>query len=353
MRDAFTRGAILLGLVVASLAIGLPLQTAGLSSATLFAGLAIGAAVALATSQVRVFPKPVVRAAHGGVGVVVASSVSYTALDSFTTTWSFVLVAVTVTLLLGFLGAWLFFVVTKSSDVTSLLAMLPGGAAGVSALSSELGADDRVVSVSQYTRLLIVVLSLPLIATPLGAVASAGDGPAFDLLAPIDPTGLALVVVTILVGGWGASKLKIPASWLLGPLIVGVMFAAFLPGLWSPPAQLTPIVFAIVGLVIGLTFDRASFKAVAAVVPWVAAIAVVLIAATFLASTLAADIWGIDRLDAYLATAPGGVYAVAAYAATSADDSALVMATQTARLLAVLALTPLLAWGLRQRRRPR
>jgi uncharacterized membrane protein AbrB (regulator of aidB expression) len=51
----------------------------------------------------------------------------------------------------------------------------------------------------------------------------------------------------------------------------------------------------------------------------------------------------VDGLTAYLATTPGGLFAVLATAADSGSDTTYVMAVQLVRLLVILAFTPLLA----------
>ena len=57
----------------------------------------------------------------------------------------------------------------------------------------------------------------------------------------------------------------------------------------------------------------------------------------------------VDGLTAYLATTPGGLFAVLAAAADSGSEITFVMALQLVRLLAILALTPALAAWLRRR----
>ena len=67
------------------------------------------------------------------------------------------------------------------SPLTGMLALTAGGASGLTAISRELGGDDRVVAVVQYLRVGIVTGTLPLVvalaaapgSSPLAAGASA------------------------------------------------------------------------------------------------------------------------------------------------------------------------------------
>ena len=51
------------------------------------------------------------------------------------------------------------------SPATGAFALIAGGASGIVALARELGADDRVVTIVQYLRVLLVLLAMPLVTT--------------------------------------------------------------------------------------------------------------------------------------------------------------------------------------------
>jgi uncharacterized membrane protein AbrB (regulator of aidB expression) len=58
---------------------------------------------------------------------------------------------------------------------------------------------------------------------------------------------------------------------------------------------------------------------------------------------------GAGELDAYLATTPGGLYAVLATATSSGADATFVLAVQVLRVFVMLLIAPLLARILRAR----
>ena len=82
--------------------------------------------------------------------------------------------------------------------------------------------------------------------------------------------------------------------------------------------------------------------------PVVVLIVLALIAATAGLGALLAWLTPVDALTAYLATTPGGLFAVLAIAADAGADSTYVMAVQLLRLLLILAALPLLARWLRR-----
>ena len=75
-----------------------------------------------------------------------------------------------------------------------------------------------------------------------------------------------------------------------------------------------------------------------------------MIAATAATGALLAWATPVDGLTAYLATTPGGLFAVLSTAADAGSDVTYVLAVQLCRLLVILALTPLLARWLSARR---
>jgi len=104
-----------------------------------------------------------------------------------------------------------------------------------------------------------------------------------------------------------------------------------------------------IGLQVGLRFTRESLKAVAALLPLALAAIVVLIVASAGLGVLLARATGASMLDGYLATTPGGLYAVLATAVGSGSDVTFVLMVQVARLFVMLFSAPLLARALAAR----
>ena len=83
--------------------------------------------------------------------------------------------------------------------------------------------------------------------------------------------------------------------------------------------------------------------AIARMLPTVLALTIGMVAATALVGAVLAWATPVDGLTAYLATTPGGLFAVLSTAADAGSDVTYVLAVQLCRLLVILALTPLLA----------
>jgi uncharacterized membrane protein AbrB (regulator of aidB expression) len=74
--------------------------------------------------------------------------------------------------------------------------------------------------------------------------------------------------------------------------------------------------------------------------PMVLFVTVLVVGLCGLIGVLLAEVSGASQIDAYLATSPGGLPVVLATATGIADDVTLVVAGQSARLLAALVLIP-------------
>jgi uncharacterized protein len=197
------------------------------------------------------------------------------------------------------------------------------------------------VAFMQYARVLVITMLTPLLVPLLfpGAhsAAGTGEGPLLGTLA-----GWALTVGAGAVGALVAVRLRIPAPVLLGPLLLAA--ALTLTGATEDvavPALVREVGFSLIGLYIGLGFEREVLRRIARMlVPVALSIAALLLACFGLAEllTLTADV---KLLDAYLATTPGGLYAVLPIAFGSGADTTFVLAVQGLRLFAMILAAPL------------
>ena len=197
----------------------------------------------------------------------------------------------------------------------------------------------------QYARVLIVVLLTPLLVPIVfsghhvaGASAAGGGGPVFGH--PVDW----LVTVGLAVAGIVLGRLvRPPAATLLGPMILSgaVTLASIGRGFVVPPV-LREVAFAGIGLRIGLRFTVATVRMVGRLlVPVTLCILGLLVACFGLALALAATTPA-SLLDAYLATTPGGLYAVLAVAFGAGANTTFIIAVQGLRVLVMVLLAPVM-----------
>jgi membrane AbrB-like protein len=331
-------------LVALTAPVTLGLALLGVPSPALFAGLLVATGLALAGRAPAQVPASASTAAQAVIGVVIGVLAQPATLGAVARGWLPVLL-VTVGTLVVSMGAGLLMGLRRGvTPLTGMLALTAGGASGLVAVTRELGGDDRVVAVVQYLRVGIVTATMPLVAAlAFGATvtavppAAAGDGAGWV----VDVAFLACCTVA----GLGLARLtRVPAGGLLGPMAVAL--ALSLTGLSfgaNPPTLLVEVAYAVIGWQAGVRFTRPALRLVVGVLPLAAALIVLVVALCAGLGVLLSELTGASPLEGYLATTPGGVYAVLATAISAGGDVTFVVAVQVLRVLVMLLVAPVLA----------
>ncbi len=208
--------AILIGLVlIFSLLLGL----AGLPSPALFGSLAAGLIFALTAPRVPKVPTFTFTFAQAVLGAAIGASLEPSTLVSLRQDWFWVLVSCLGTLLLSVVAGYVLRLRREISTATGVFAMIAGGASGIVAVSRDLGADDRVVAVVQYLRVLIILLGMPLVAQVVFDAAGPSDAQIYDPATTFGQAGaesvlagLAVAAVSLLIGLPLARFIRFPAG---------------------------------------------------------------------------------------------------------------------------------------------
>jgi membrane AbrB-like protein len=316
---------------------GFAADRAGVPSSYLFAAILVGIAIALTRGLE--LPRPVFPAAQAVAGVVVGTYLHTSTLGALGTRWIPVLLVSAATLAITIGAGVLLARIAHVDRATASLGMVAGGASGIVAMADDLGADDRLVAFMQYLRLAVVVLVTPLIVGLAFSGHSSGAVPGGEQLLG-KPGDWAATLAIAAVGAVIGQRFRIPAAAFLGPtLIAAVMTLSGAIDISVPPL-LRETAFAAIGLYIGLRFERSTLRTVARLIPAVLVSIVVLIAGCFALAWVLELTTGVSLLDAYLATTPGGLYAVLPLAFGSGADAGFVLAVQGLRVLVMVLAAP-------------
>lgn len=331
-------------LAVATVAVTIPLTVMGVPSAALFAALVVGIALALLSLAPNRVPRRAGIAAQGVLGVYIATMVQPEAVSALESDWPIVVTVAVATLVLSIVAGALLGIHRDVSPLTGSLALVAGGASGLVSIARELGGDDRVVAVVQYLRVALVTASMPVVVT---LIYHADKSHPVDVSHQTDSApwyvSVAMMVVLIVVGAAAARLVKLPGGGLLGPMALTVVLQ--LTGLsfgLTVPALLVQVGYIVIGWQAGVAFTRDAIRAVGRVLPAAIGLIVVLGVATAGLGVLLADIAGLTPLEGYLATSPGGVYAVLATAAETGSNVTFIIAAQVVRILLMLFAAPFL-----------
>ena len=345
-------------LIAVTVGAAVGLTRLGVPSAALFAALVVGIVLALAGLAPNRVPRRIGIAAQGVLGVYIGTMVHRDAVSALSSDWPIVLAVAVATLVLSVAAGALLGAHRDVSALTGSLALVAGGASGLVAIARELGGDDRVVAVVQYLRVALVTASMPVVValvyhadkTHHTAVSTQTDSAPWYL-------SIAMIVVLVVVGAVGGRLIRLPGAGLLGPLALTVLLqvTGFSFGL-AVPAVLVQAGYMLIGWQAGVAFTRESLRTIGRLLPAAVGLIVVLGVATAALGVLLAHVAGLTPLEGYLATSPGGVYAVLATAVETGSNVTFIIAAQVFRILLMLFAAPLLgravAWisGRRQSR---
>jgi uncharacterized membrane protein AbrB (regulator of aidB expression) len=125
-------------------------------------------------------------------------------------------------------------------------------------------------------------------------------------------------------------------------ITIAAEFSGLLEGL-CVPAMLTQAAALLIVWQTALGLNRASLRAIRRILPSALALIMVLNLAVALLGVALAHVTGLSQLDGYLATSPGGIYAVLGTTLGSDSNVAFVMASQVIRVVLMLVAAPFVA----------
>jgi membrane AbrB-like protein len=219
--------------------------------------------------------------------------------------------------------------VARLDPLTAFFCATPGGLGEMAILGDRAGADLRTISLVHATRILLIVLTVPLTFRLLGYLPPG--------LATAPPVGAELLDLAVLAacgvaGLLGGQLLGVPAAGLLGPMVLSA--AAHLLG-WvhgAPPAWLVAAAQIVIGASIGVRFE--GFPVVRVV--WMMIIGlgltILMLSVTLCFGAGLQAVTGMPLPLLVLAFVPGGLAEMSLIALSLTDDPAFVATNHIVRI---------------------
>jgi membrane AbrB-like protein len=312
----------------------------GFPAATLLGSMFAGIAFGVGGTQLSV-PKPIYTLAQGFAGIFIARSLTPSILVDVAAHWPMLIVMTILTLFCAFFTGWMLNRWGGVPKMPAILGSLPGMSGAMVIIAYERGIDGRVVALMQYTRLASVIAAVSLMTHFLPNL---GAGAAAET-ADIHWSDWPSVLISMLLAASALVAVRfrfLPAAAMLFPMIVGAVLEAsgtFHIVLLDPVIAL---IFAVIGLEVGLKFTRASLSELARMIPAVLISCVALIVLGGLLALLLRLVMPVDPLTALLATAPGSTETVAIVAVAGHAEVSVVLAFQTVRMFVVVLFGPMI-----------
>jgi membrane AbrB-like protein len=152
------------------------------------------------------------------------------------------------------------------------------------------------------------------------------------------------IAVIVVFGAAAGRAMRLPGAALLGPMAITIAleFGGLLEDLDVPVMLVQAAALLIVWQTV-LTFNRESLRAIRRILPSALALIMVLNLVVAGFGVVLANVAGLSQLDGYLATSPGGIYAVLGTTIGSDSNMAFVMASQVIRVVLMLFAAPFVA----------
>jgi membrane AbrB-like protein len=228
-------------------------------------------------------------------------------------------------------------------QATTFFAATPGGLSEMVALSAQLGGDQRAVSLIHGTRVLLIVLTIPFLASLYQQPAQAAP-PALDLLAIAWGPLLALFGFG-LFGYLIAARLRLPAATFVGPLLGSAIAHGTGVIAVQPPYLLMAVAQLVIGTSVGVRFCGFGAARLAGAMLLGAGGTLLMLLITLAFGGALHQLTGQPLALLLLAFIPGGLVEMSLIALGLGADPAFVVTHHATRIfLVVLIALPVAAW---------
>lgn len=268
------------------------------------------------------------------LGVAVGATLTPPVLATFPSMWPTLVLIPVVVLLIGLIGVPYFRRIWGYDFPTAYYASMPGGLQDMLVFGEEAGGNVRTLSLIHATRVLVIVVALPVLLTGIWNADLANPPGVPATTVPL--LELAIMGVCALVGWQGARRIGLFGASILGPLIVTAIAA--LSGLlhYRPPAEAIWAAQFFIGMSIGAKYAGVTMAEVRRDLVAGAGFCVILILLTVMVVEFVRLARLAPDMETLLAFAPGGQAELTVLALIVGADMAFVVAHHVLRILVVI-----------------
>ena len=255
--------------------------------------------------------------------------------------WVVTLVGLALCTLVMGLAGWVWFRrVARYDPVTAYFASAPGGLNEMILIGGAMGGDDRTIALNGAVRVFLVVFTIPVWFRFHGALGG-GAGRPYVGLADVTPQDLAILAACAVIGALLGRRLRLPAAFMLGPMILSA--AVHLTGVTgsSPPTLLVSMAQIVLGTTIGCRFGGVPLALVGRTIVHALATGAIMIAIAIGCALVADRFIDLPLAAVIIAYVPGGLPEMSMVALALGIDAAFVAFHHISRILLVVTFAPL------------
>lgn len=234
--------------------------------------------------------------------------------------------------------------------VTAFCSGMPGGLMEMVTLGKDLGGDERKIILAHAAR---IVVTICLVSFWFRIVEGQSVGSTLTKNNPLDLPDIVLLVLCGVVGSVVATKLRLPAASLMGPMLLSA--AVHITGLTAsaPPALLVIAAQVLMGTIMGCRFLGAGLREVTQALALSFGATVMTLGLTLIFAALFGAVMMQTPAQIVLAYAPGGLTEMSLIALAMKAEVAYVASHHIARIVLLVALAPLVLTLMEKRRSTR
>lgn len=229
--------------------------------------------------------------------------------------------------------------VARLDRVTSYFTATPGGLNEMVLAGTQMGGDDRVISLVHAIRVMLVVITIPFAFQALGVYQPGSRGPLGPPLTAVAWPDMLLLGAC--VAGYPVAKLlRIPAAQLVGPMVLSAVIHLLGITEGKPPGVLVAAAQVVIGAALGTRFAGLSWSLLGRNAWMALGLTVIMLAITVAAAVLLDRATGLGVAALILAFAPGGLAEMSLIALALHTDVALVATHHIVRIVLIVTLAP-------------
>lgn len=224
---------------------------------------------------------------------------------------------------------------------TCYFAAMPGGLNDMTILGGAMGGDERAIALAHALRILTVVMTIPiwyrLVNGAQTSVLNMAHGPTGN-----DWKDYAILIACGIAGATAGRLMRLPASFMMGPMIVSAI--AHLSGLTDskPPGELVAAAQVVVGAGIGCRFVGAAIDKLHKEMAASIGAALIMIGCAVIFAKFTVAVTGLNLDATVLSYAPGGFAEMSLIGLALGIEIAMVATHHLFRVFLILITSPLI-----------
>ncbi|SLN25434.1 Putative ammonia monooxygenase [Aquimixticola soesokkakensis] len=220
---------------------------------------------------------------------------------------------------------------------TSFFSATPGGLVDMIMMGEARGGDGRIIALMHGARVFLVVLFFPVIVQSVAGVDLGAVTRNWTSMAGVGAWDVVWFVLTVLVGQVAGHKLGLPASHLMGPMLISATLHLTHVTDFTVPTAVTSAAQLVLGTALGARFAGTSTKFILKALGVSLGSTVILLTMTVGFGLLIAQVSDIAIPEILLAYSPGGLAEMSLVAYAVGASVPFVSAMHLARIFLVIA----------------